>query len=137
MTNFRIDKKDKYKSGFTVPDNYFEEFQHKITVHLNENKKVIPLKIQIKIYWYLAAAAIFVICLSIPIVNNQNNKPMVLSEIAIENYIISQTNISNDDLLNVLNIDDIQNIIIDENIDEKTVEDALLQDNNLEQYLIK
>ena len=54
----------------------------------------------------------------------------------LENYIAYQSNISEEEIANLLEQDDLDKMKLDFNIDDATIEDALKSNSNLEQYLI-
>jgi hypothetical protein len=54
----------------------------------------------------------------------------------LENYITYQSSVSNTDLVNLLNEEDIQKMSIDLNIEDKTIENELTENKNLEYYLL-
>jgi uncharacterized radical SAM superfamily protein len=54
----------------------------------------------------------------------------------LENYIAYQSNISEEEIVNLLEQDDLDKMKLDFNIDDAAIEDALKSNSNLEQYLI-
>ena len=100
-----------------------------------EDVKVIPLT-RSKTNWYFAAAAILVVGLGITIFATISNQPMVASDTSIENYLASQPAVTEDLLTELLEKEDIDKLEITYNLDDKTVEDLLTTNSNLEQYII-
>lgn len=136
METFKLDQEPKLKTGFTVPENYFEEFSAKMMHQLSQNEpKVVSIYAR-KNTWMYAAAAIFVVALSIPIYNNYVNNTSEIDDATLENYIAYQTTVSDTDLVNLLDIQDIQKMSIDLDIEDLTIENELSQNKNLEQYLL-
>ena len=44
MKKFKLENEPKIKSGFTVPDHYFDDFSERFTAQLTEEKTlIIPL----------------------------------------------------------------------------------------------
>jgi len=86
--------------------------------------------------WNYAAAAIFVMALSIPIYNNYYNNSTEIDEVTLENYIAYHTTVSDADLVNLLDEKDIQKMSVGYTIDDKVIENELSTNNNLEQYLL-
>lgn len=136
MKTFKLDNEPKLKTGFTVPENYFEDFSARMMQQLPQNEpKVVSIYARKKT-WFYAAAAIFILALSIPIYTNFLNHPSEIEDATLENYITYQTTVSDADLVSLLDDQDIQKISVDLNIEDLTIENELSQNNNLEQYLL-
>jgi len=137
MKTFKLDNEPKIESGFKTPENYFDNFSARVMEQLSkEEPKTISLFARKKT-WIYAAAAILVLALSIPVVyNNFYNQSSEIDEATLENYISYHSTVSDTDLVNLLDENDIQKINIDLNIEDKTIENELSADNNLEQYLL-
>lgn len=132
MKKFKLDNRTKITPGFTTPDNYFEDFQYNITSKLKNEPKVFSLSKS----WIMAAAAILLMALGITLINKMNTVPTTIDAISLENYIATHTTISEDDLVNLLDEQDIENITIHNNLEDKAIEETLLQNTNLEHYII-
>ena len=136
MKTFKLDNKPKIKSGFTVPENYFEDFSIKMMQQLPvQESKVISIFSR-RTTWMYAAAAVLVFALSIPIYQTVTTPSSEIDANTLENYIAYQTNVSGADLVNLLEEEDIQEMSIDLNIEDTAIENELSTNNNLEQYLI-
>ena len=136
MKILKLENEPKIATGFTVPENYFENFSTKMKQQLPEKEsKVISLFTRRKT-WNYAAAAIFVMALSIPIYNNYYNNSTEIDEVTLENYIAYHTTVSDADLVNLLDEKDIQKMSVGYTIDDKVIENELSTNNNLEQYLL-
>lgn len=136
MKTFKIENKSKIKSGFTAPENYFDHFSAKILKQIQkEEPKVISIFARRK-SWIYAAAAILVLTLTIPVYLYYHNLSTEIDGTTLENYITYHSTISDTDLANLLDENDIQKIKIDLNIDDKSIESELSKNNNLEQYLL-
>ena len=136
MKTFKIENKSKITSGFTTPDNYFEDFSAKILQQIHkEEPKVISIFARRKT-WIYAAAAILILALTIPIYLHYNTTTTEIDEATLENYITYHSTISDADLANLLDEKDIKKINIDLNIDDKSIENELSKNTNLEQYLL-
>lgn len=82
----------------------------------------------------MIAAAILVIALMVPFLyNNPTNKE--LDAASLENYLSYQTNINQYDLINSLDFEDINNIKSAAVLEDKTIEDMLASNPDLEQLL--
>ncbi len=136
MKTFKLDNEPKINTGFTVPENYFEDFSAKMMQQLPENEpKIISIYARKKT-WMYAAAAIIVLALSLPIYNNYFSHSSEIDETTLENYITYQSTLSGTDLVNLLDEQDIQKMSVDLNLEDITIENELSQNKNLEQYLL-
>ena len=137
MKTFKLDNEPKIESGFKTPENYFDTFSARVMQQLpKEEPKTISLFSKRK-SWIYAAAAILVLALTLPVVytNFYRSSPEI-DEATLENYISYNTSISDTDLVNHLDEKDIQKIDIGMNIEDKTIENELSENKNLEHYLL-
>lgn len=94
MTHFKIEENSKIATGFSVPENYFENLESTILQKI-ENKEVKVISIfQNPKYWIAGIAAIFVFGLFLNIFNFNSND----ENIASEEFLTSQTDITTEDL---------------------------------------
>ena len=136
MNEFKLENEPKIKSGFKAPENYFVDFSAKVIQRLPENEpKVISIFSRNKT-WIYAVAAILIVAVSIPIYTTIVTQQNDLDKTTIENYLTSQNAISDDDLTNLLDEDDIQKMKLNFNIEDKAIEDLLSTQSNLEEYII-
>lgn len=136
MKTFNIENEPKIKTGFTIPENYFEDFSEKMRQQLPEKEsKVISLFARSKT-WMYAAAAVVVLGLTVPVYNLFNSQSTEIDDTTLENYITYHSSFSDVDLVNLLDEKDIQKMNVDYNIEDKTIENELLTNKNLEQYLL-
>ena len=136
MNEFKLESEPKIKSGFEAPENYFVDFSAKVIQRLPENEpKVISIFSRNKT-WIYAVAAILIVAVSIPIYTTIVTQQNDLDKTTIENYLTSQNAISDDDLTNLLDEDDIQKMKLNFNIEDKAIEDLLSTQSNLEEYII-
>jgi hypothetical protein len=136
MKTFKLDNELKIETGFTVPENYFEDFSARMMQQLPENEPKIISIFAKKKTWMYAAAAILVLALSLPIYNNYFSRSSEIDETTLENYITYHSTVSDTDLVNLLDEQDIQKMSVDLNIEDITIENELSQNKNLEQYLL-
>lgn len=136
MKTFKLDNKPKMQTGFTVPENYFEDFSVKMMQQLPVNEPKIISIFARKKTWMYAAAAVMVLALSLPIYTNYFRNSSEIDSATLENYITYQSTVSHTDLVNLLDEQDIQKISLDLNIEDATIENELSGNNNLEQYLL-
>lgn len=135
MKDFKLDNEPKINTGFQIPENYFEQLSEKVMTKLpNQEPKVISLWDRNK-KWIYGAAAVVVLSLSIPIANQlQNNSNESTNE--IENYLAYHASISNDDLVELLEEEDIAKIEVSNSIDNETMEEVLHETTEIEDYII-
>ena len=136
MKNFNLGNEPKITSGFTTPDGYFDTFSEKVLAQLpKQETKVISIFSSKKV-WYFAVAAILILMLSVPLFTKYSTQQEEIDSATLENYIAYQSNISEEEIVNLLEQDDLDKMKLDFNIDDATIEDALKSNSNLEQYLI-
>ena len=136
MKTFKLENEPKIESGFKTPEHYFDTFSARVMQQLpKEEPKTISIFTKRKT-WLYAAAAILIFGLSIPIYNQFNSPTSEIDDVTLENYIAYQSSISDTDLVNLLNEEDIQKMSIDLNIEDKTIENELTENKNLEYYLL-
>ena len=82
-----------------------------------------------------AIAAVFIIALSIPLVNLINVKTAEVDAIILENYLTQQADITDEDIAELLDEENIDHIKIDVKIDNSELEDILISNPDMEEYL--
>ena len=73
--------------------------------------------------------------LSLPIVNQLQNKEQELSSTEIENYLTLNKSVSDDDLVNLLEQEDIEKLKVNTSITKDAIEGELSNNIDLEQYI--
>ena len=142
MKEFKLDSIPKIETGFKTPDGYFENFAQQLIEKLpQEESKVIPLFQKYKVLTLIAAATIALI-VTVPIFNSSSTITKEIDSATLESYLSYQTNISQYDLINALNEDDIKNIkknvaIEETTMEAETIEDILVGNGNLEHLLLE
>lgn len=138
MNNFKLDNEPKIKSGFQIPDNYFDTFSEKVMNQLpTEEPKVISLWDRNK-RWIYSVAAVLVLSLTIPLANQFQS---TTTEIAttetneIENYLAYHASLSDEEIIKLLDKEDIAEIEISNSLDEEALKQALHEDSNTEYYI--
>ena len=138
MKPFDLENKNEIKSGFKVPENYFEQFEAKMMAQIPVEKetKVVSLFYK-KQVWISAIAAVFLIAIAIPVYFNMA-KESSLDASTIENYLAQQQNVGITELSKHLTDDDIialeKNLSLNES-NPDAVEDYLSESENLEYYI--
>ena len=136
MKAFKLDNETKLTSGFKVPDGYFDDLQNKVNQRLSANEAPVISLFERRKTVILAIAAVFVIALSIPLVNYQKTETTEIDKSTLENYLLNNADISNDEIVELLNEEDIQKMRIDLKIEDQELEDILTADNNMEDYIV-
>lgn len=135
MKEFKLDNEPKITSGYTTPEGYFDAFSEKMMAQLPKDKpKVIPIYSSRK-RWMFAAAAVLVLALSVPVFNKLTTNTAELDQQTLEDYITYNSGISENDLVDLLEKEDIEKMNVDYNIQDKEVEDLLSENNSIEQYI--
>jgi len=132
MKAFKLDEHPKIKPGFIVPENYFENFRAAMMQQMQPEPQLIPLHRK-RLSWWYAAAAVLVMALSIPAINffTSTNQP---DTAALDNY-FAYTDMSDDQIVELLETEDIDKIKIDYNLEDAAIEDAL-QSGVIENYIL-
>lgn len=135
MKEFKLNNEPKLKSGFKTPENYFDDFSLKVLNQLPENEtKVVSIFSKRKM-WIYAVAATLVIAISIPIFYQNSIQTKELDSTTIENYLAVNAGISEVELIELLQENDLNNIEFENKIDEEIVEELLITNSNFEEIL--
>jgi hypothetical protein len=135
MKQFKLDNEPKITSGFTFPETYFDTLESKVIQRLPEKETPIYSLFTKRKIVLFAIAAVFIIALSIPIVNIMTVKTSEVDEVVLENYLTQQADISDDDIAELLDDENIKQIKIDVHIDNSELEDLLISNPDMEEYL--
>lgn len=136
MKTFKLENEPKIKTGFTTPENYFDDFSAKMMQQLPRKEPKIVSLFARKKTWIYAAAAVVVLALTIPVYNHFYSNSAEIDDVTLENYITYHSTVSDEDIVNLLDEKDIQKMNVDFNIEDKAIENELSTNNNLEQYLL-
>lgn len=137
MKSFKINDNDsKIPSGFKTPESYFEALESKILTQLPSHEPKVIAFYKRKSTWYYAAAAAVVVMLSIPIYQNFFKSSGEVDAIVLEDYIATHADISAEDLATILEEEDLEKIKLELNLGDEAIEDILLNNNDLEQYIL-
>ena len=135
MKDFKLDTNEKITSGFKIPDNYFDDFSEKVMQRLpKEEPKVISFYAKNK-RWIYSAAAVLVLALSVPIVYQMQNNEAEMTSSEVENYLVNNTTLSDDDIINLLEQEDIDKLKEEAPIEKEALEEALSNNPEIEQYI--
>ena len=138
MKEFKLNTNPKIESGFKTPeDAYFEKFSANLLEQLPKNEPKTISLFQKKKTIIMMVAAVFVLALAIPSLLNNANRYNELDTTTLENYISYQSNVNQYDLINALDEEDINSLGTNIALEDQTIEDILVTNNNLEQYIIE
>ena len=136
MKDFKLDNESKITSGFTMPDGYFDTFSDKVLAQLPKQEQKVISIFNSRKTWYFAAAAVLILMLCIPLYTNYSTQQEEIDSATLENYIAYQSTISEEEIVDLLEPEDLDKIKLDFNVDDAAIEDALNSNSNLEQYII-
>ena len=137
MKTFKLENEPKIESGFKIPDNYFDDFSIKMMDQLSTSEPKVISIFQKRKNLFLMIAAVLVLALMIPFINNSNTNKQEIDTAILENYITYQSNVNQYDLINVLETEDISKIKISMAIEDKAIEDVLSVNSNLENLILE
>ena len=135
MKEIKMETNEKITSGFKIPEGYWDDFSEKVMHQLPNNEPKIISFYSSRKKWIYSTAAILVIALSLPIINHLQNKEEELSSSEIENYLTMNKSVSDDEIVNLLEQEDIDNLKISTPITKEAIEDELSNSTELEQYI--
>jgi hypothetical protein len=135
MKEFKLDNHPKISSGFKVPDDYFDKFEEAVQNKI-ATKETPVFKLFTKKNWIIAVAAIFVIALTIPIFTQITTSSSSIDQAQVEVYLAEQYNLSEDDIVDLLDEEKIEKIELELDINPTELEEALLINSNVEEYFI-
>ncbi|WP_163401298.1 hypothetical protein [Flavobacterium fluviatile] len=134
MKVFKLENQPKIETGFKAPDHYFDGFSVKVLQQINEKEvKIIPIYKRKEVIAMIAAAVVL-IALMIPVVNNYN-KSKELDEATLETYLSYQSTINQYDLIRELDTKDIEAINKNVVLEQETLEDVLSSNPNIENLI--
>lgn len=121
MKEFKLDNQPKISTGFNTPEHYFENFSKKFLDELPEKRPTVISIFQNRKVILLSLAALFVIALFVPLIINSTKEKNELDENTLENYISYQSNISQYDLINLLDKEDIESLKNEVNLEDTKI----------------
>lgn len=134
MNDFKLDTNPKIKSGFEIPEDYFDTFSTRLMENMPKEPKVISFYDRNK-SWIYSAAAILVLAFTIPVMNQFSTNSDVVSNMEVENYLANHSTITDDDIVNLLDKEDIDKIALETPISTLTTDDMMSQNIDIESYL--
>lgn len=133
MNSFNLENQPKINSGFKTPEHYFENFSEQLLAKIGQEEKPVISIFQRHRNWFLAVAAVLILGIMIPFLNKPADATTI-DDATMENY-LAQSNISQYELVNMLDDADIDALERDLAMDESTLESAIEYNGNLENYI--
>lgn len=132
MKDFNLDTQPKIKSGFQVPENYFEQFEAKIMEQLPQKETKVISLFHKKQIWISSIAAVLLVMIAIPVYQSMS-KNTTIEATTLENYLVSEY--STYDIIDKLSTEDINALENDLTLNNDAVESYLLDTQNIDYYL--
>jgi hypothetical protein len=131
MNDFKLDTTPKISSGFQTPENYFDTFPESLLTHLAvEEPKTLSLWKRNQ-QWIYGMAAVIVLSISLPIMHTIKPIEKEVSSSDIENYLTYHSTLTEEDLVDLLNTEDIAKIKIDKPIKMTNNEEILMESSEI------
>lgn len=135
MNEFKLDN-HKIKSGFTTPEGYFDTLSEQINAKITSKEPKVISLFQKHKKTIFAVAAVLAILMSIPFFLKLPSKVSDLDQAVIENYISYNTKITPYELVEYLDKEDIENLKVDFKIQDDVLEESLLNNIDVEHYIL-
>lgn len=133
MKDFNLDTNPKIKSGFKIPENYFEQLETKIMEKVEPKETRVVSIFYKKQLWISSIAAILLVMIAFPIYTNLAKNKTAIETSTLENYLSSE--FSTYELVDKLSDDDISTLENSITLNNDAVEAYLLETQNLDYYL--
>lgn len=111
MKKFELDNEPKITSGFTTPEGYFSGLTEQLMQQLPKEDKarILPLYKKPSV-WLSGIAAVFILVFSLTLFFKSGTEPAQPDAVAIENYLVYQSNLSPYDLVQELDDNDLNEL---------------------------
>jgi len=131
MNDFKLDTTPKISSGFKTPDDYFDTLPQNILYRLAvEEPRTLSLWKRNQ-QWIYGMAAVIVLSISLPIMHTIKPIEKEVSSSDIENYLTYHSTLTEEDLVDLLNTEDIAKIKIDKPIKMTNNEEILMESSEI------
>ncbi len=110
MKEFKLDTNPKIGTGFITPELYFDTLSEKVIQRLPQKESKVISIFRNKKHIVLLVAAVFIVALLVPIFFTNISKTTELDDNTIENYLSYQSNITQYDIINLLDDEDIDHL---------------------------
>lgn len=141
MKPFKLEEEPKIKSGFKIPEDYFENFASKLAQNLpkeetqNETKVISIFRKRKTIL--LAIAAVLIVGLIIPILYTTTSKNKELDAVTLETYLSEEGNLNQYELIGEIEPRESAQIKNTNELEAETIEDILVTNPNIENLVIE
>ena len=135
MKNFNLENEPKIETGFTIPENYFNDFSEKVMQQLPSEKPKVVSLYQSNKNWFLTAAAILIVSFTMPTYYLVQNNKNEVNASELESYILNHSTVSQDDIVDLLDENDLKEMNVDYNLEDISSEAIDLENIDLEQNL--
>lgn len=141
MKPFKLEDGTKIESGFTPPENYFENFQSSLMEKLTAEPVAREIKV-ISIFRkrkavLLSIAAVLILALMTPIIYQSYSKSKDLDAATIENYLTEESHLNQDEIIREIEPESNVLILDTKEIEMQTLEDMLASNPNIENLVIE
>ena len=130
MKEFKLDTIPKISTGFKTPELYFDTLSEKVMQQLPKKESKVISIFQNKKHIILMVAAIFVIALLVPSLFSNFTKTTEIDDSTIENYLSYQPNVTQYDIIELLDNEDINHLDVTSDIDVNELEKNLYSRDN-------
>ena len=130
MKKFSLENHPKIKRQFEAPDGYFDTLPDRVMSVIQPDTKVIALTPARS--WIWAAASVVLLSLTLPIINKMVDSPQLADSATIENYLLTQSDISSYELAENLEVTNLERL--QSRVDPDKIEQALYY-QDVEYYL--
>ncbi|GGD35003.1 MULTISPECIES: hypothetical protein [Flavobacterium] len=135
MSDFKLDNHPKINPGFKTPEGYFDALPEKILLKLEQQPKVIPFYKK-AVFQLVAAVLLLAVLLPIGIKTLPFSTSDEINSEAIEHYLSYTSDMYSYDLLSLLSEEEVKNMEVDYEIEPSALENTLLQNSNIDIYLL-
>ncbi|KIX22774.1 hypothetical protein SY27_02865 [Flavobacterium sp. 316] len=132
MKDLKLDNEPKVKSGFKIPENYFEQFEERMMMQLPKKETKVVSIFHRKQIWFSSIAAVLLAMIAIPVYFNLS-KAKPLETATLESYL--STEYSTYEIVDRLSNEDIIALEDDLSLNDDDIEAYLLDTQNLDYYL--
>lgn len=132
MKNYDLENNDKIRTGFTIPEHYFEQFEAKMMQQISTQKttvkevKVVSLFYR-KQVWMSSIAALILLAIAIPVYFNMAKENNMDSH-SIEIYLANEQHLSENEIIEHLSEEDINAL-------ENSLSTSTNENDAIENYL--
>lgn len=142
MKNYDLENNDKIRTGFTIPEHYFEQFEAKIMQQISTQKTTVKeVKVVSLIYrkqvWMSSIAALILLAVAIPVYFNMAKENNMDSH-SIENYLADQQHVNENEIIEHLSEEDInalENSLSESTDENDAIENYLSESEHLDYIL--